>query len=76
VALQAMTLVNPPPFDLPAEYTLLVSMQRVSSMCVEEEDLSQFSNPEFNPNGIAIYPNSKNGYWLSSPYTGVGVFLS
>lgn len=33
----------------------------------KEESLSQFSNPEFNPNGIAIYPNSKNGYWLSNP---------
>ncbi|KAJ6135420.1 hypothetical protein N7512_000580 [Penicillium capsulatum] len=32
-----------------------------------QEDLSQFSNPEFNPGGIAIYPNSTNGYWLSNP---------
>ncbi|KAF7713578.1 Feruloyl esterase [Penicillium ucsense] len=33
----------------------------------EQESLSQFSNPEFNPNGIAIYPNGRNGLWLSNP---------
>lgn len=33
----------------------------------KQEALSQFSNPEFNPDGIAIYPNSTNGYWLSNP---------
>lgn len=33
----------------------------------EEEELSQFSNPLFNKDGIAIYPNSKNTYWLSNP---------
>jgi poly(3-hydroxybutyrate) depolymerase len=33
----------------------------------KQEALSQFSNPLFNPNGIAIYPDSKNGYWLSNP---------
>lgn len=33
----------------------------------EEEELSQFSNPFFNKDGIVLYPNSKNGYWLSNP---------
>ncbi|KAJ5679708.1 hypothetical protein N7462_007952 [Penicillium macrosclerotiorum] len=33
----------------------------------EEEDLSQFSNADFNKDGIAVYPNSRNGYWLSHP---------
>ncbi|CAG8250778.1 unnamed protein product [Penicillium salamii] len=30
------------------------------------EGLSQFSNPEFNPDGIAVYPNTDNGVWLSN----------
>lgn len=33
----------------------------------KQEALSQFSNPLFNKEGIAIYPNSINGYWLSNP---------
>ncbi|KAJ5898855.1 hypothetical protein N7495_003599 [Penicillium taxi] len=37
----------------------------------EEIGLSQFSNPEFNKDGIAVYPNSKNGYWLSNPKANV-----
>ena len=43
------------------------SFHGASRDMVEQEELSQFSNPEFNPNGIAVYPNSKNGYWLSNP---------
>ncbi|KAJ5626848.1 hypothetical protein N7528_004275 [Penicillium herquei] len=33
----------------------------------EQEGLSQFSNPQFNPNGIAVYPQTQNGVWLSNP---------
>ncbi|KAJ5946135.1 hypothetical protein N7454_002974 [Penicillium verhagenii] len=32
----------------------------------EQEQLSQFSNPEFNPDGIAIYPETKDDVWLSN----------
>lgn len=32
----------------------------------EQETLSQFSNPEFNPHGIAVYPDTENGVWLSN----------
>ncbi|KAJ5172034.1 hypothetical protein N7492_004627 [Penicillium capsulatum] len=32
----------------------------------EQEGLSQFSNPQFNPDGISIYPQTQNGVWLSN----------
>ncbi|KAJ5570550.1 uncharacterized protein N7459_009980 [Penicillium hispanicum] len=58
---------------IPASYNPLkpaavyFSFHGASKNMFEQEGLSQFSNPEFNPDGIAVYPNSKNGYWLSNP---------
>lgn len=46
---------------------LYFSFHGASKDMTEQEGLSQFSNPEFNKDGIALYPNSKNGYWLSNP---------
>lgn len=43
------------------------SFHGASNDMKKQEALSQFSNPQFNPDGIAVYPNSKNGYWLSHP---------
>ncbi|KAJ6184559.1 hypothetical protein N7519_005860 [Penicillium mononematosum] len=60
-------LFIPANYDKNTPTPVYFSFHGASRDMVEEEDLSQFSNPEFNPNGIAIYPNSKNGYWLSSP---------
>ena len=37
----------------------------------EQEGLSQFSNPQFNPDGIAIYPDTETGVWLSNKYANV-----
>ena len=64
---------------LPKNYTatspvpLFFSFAGATKNASEQEGLSQFSNPEFNPSGIAIYPQSLNGeHWLGSP----GVSLS
>ncbi|KAJ6090186.1 hypothetical protein N7486_009001 [Penicillium sp. IBT 16267x] len=46
---------------------LYISLHGANRDMVKQERLSQFSNPQFNPDGIAVYPNSKNGYWLSNP---------
>ncbi|KAJ5799804.1 uncharacterized protein N7518_001872 [Penicillium psychrosexuale] len=61
-------LYIPASYDKNTPTPVYFSFHGASRDMVEEESLSQFSNPEFNPDGIAIYPNSKNGYWLSSPY--------
>jgi poly(3-hydroxybutyrate) depolymerase len=60
-------LFIPANYDKNKPTPLYFSFHGASRDMLEEESLSQFSNPEFNPNGIAIYPNSKNGYWLSNP---------
>lgn len=58
---------------IPANYSsatpapVYFSFHGASKNMTQQEDLSQFSNPEFNKDGIAIYPNSQNGYWLSHP---------
>ncbi|KAJ5949451.1 hypothetical protein N7454_001035 [Penicillium verhagenii] len=58
---------------LPSSYTpdtatpLYISLHGANRNMNEEESLSQFSNPQFNPHGIAVCPNSQNGYWLSNP---------
>ncbi|KAJ5468908.1 hypothetical protein N7475_006660 [Penicillium sp. IBT 31633x] len=58
---------------IPANYDknkptpLYFSFHGATRDMLEQEDLSQFSNPQFNPNSIVIYPDSKNGYWLSNP---------
>ncbi|KAJ5809813.1 uncharacterized protein N7503_002031 [Penicillium pulvis] len=46
---------------------LYISLHGANRNMDEQERLSQFSNPLFNPDGIAVYPNSRNGYWLSNP---------
>jgi poly(3-hydroxybutyrate) depolymerase len=57
---------------IPANYEKNTQTQVYFSFCGagkdgdEQEGLSQFSNPEFNPNGIAVYPNTENGVWLSN----------
>ncbi|CAI7664909.1 unnamed protein product [Penicillium glandicola] len=60
-------LFIPANYDKNKPTPLYFSFHGASRDMLEEENLSQFSNPEFNPNGIAIYPDSKNGYWLSNP---------
>lgn len=60
-------LFIPANYDKDTPTAVYFSFHGASRDMDEEEDLSQFSNPEFNPNGIAVYPNSQNGYWLSSP---------
>ncbi|KAJ5379979.1 uncharacterized protein N7496_002407 [Penicillium cataractarum] len=60
-------LFIPANYDQTKPTALYFSFHGASRDMHEEESLSQFSNPLFNPNGIAIYPNSKNGYWLSNP---------
>ncbi|KAJ5747436.1 uncharacterized protein N7511_009132 [Penicillium nucicola] len=60
-------LYIPTSYDKNTPTPLYFSFHGASRDMLEEEELSQFSNPEFNPDGIAIYPDSKNGYWLSNP---------
>ncbi|TVY53393.1 Bifunctional acetylxylan esterase/xylanase XynS20E [Lachnellula cervina] len=38
-----------------------------------QESTSQFSNPKFNPNGIAVYPQGKGDSWQGAPYADKGV---
>lgn len=57
----------PANYDKNTPTPLYFSFHGATRDMLEQEDLSQFSNPQFNPNGIAIYPDSKNGYWLSNP---------
>lgn len=58
---------------LPASYQpdrpvpLYFSFAGANRNASEQEGLSQFSNPEFNPNGIAVYPQGLNDHWLSNP---------
>ncbi|OQE44918.1 hypothetical protein PENCOP_c002G02307 [Penicillium coprophilum] len=61
-------LYIPANYDKKEPTAVYFSFHGASRDMLEEENLSQFSNPEFNPDGIAIYPDSKNGYWLSNPY--------
>jgi poly(3-hydroxybutyrate) depolymerase len=60
-------LYIPANYDKNKPTPLYFSFHGATRDMLEEETLSQFSNPEFNPNGIAVYPDSKNGYWLSNP---------
>ena len=60
-------LYIPANYDKNKPTPLYFSFHGASGNMLKEEALSQFSNPQFNPNGIAIYPDSKNGYWLSHP---------
>ncbi|KAJ5782991.1 hypothetical protein N7457_004765 [Penicillium paradoxum] len=60
-------LYIPANYDKNKPTPLYFSFHGATRDMLEEETLSQFSNPEFNPDGIAIYPDSKNGYWLSNP---------
>jgi poly(3-hydroxybutyrate) depolymerase len=57
----------PANYDINKPTPLYFSFHGATRNMYEEESLSQFSDPEFSPNGIAIYPNSKNGYWLLQP---------
>ncbi|KAJ5356224.1 hypothetical protein N7517_010833 [Penicillium concentricum] len=61
-------LYIPANYDKNKPTPVYFSFHGASRDMLEEENLSQFSNPEFNPDGIAIYPYSKNGYWLSNPF--------
>ncbi|KGO77663.1 hypothetical protein PITC_074890 [Penicillium italicum] len=57
-------LFIPENYDKDTPTAVYFSFHGATRDMVEQESLSQFSNPLFNPNGIAVYPNSKNGYWL------------
>ncbi|KAJ5199975.1 hypothetical protein N7491_009228 [Penicillium cf. griseofulvum] len=61
-------LFIPANYDKNKPTPVYFSFHGASRDMLQQENLSQFSNPEFNPDGIAIYPNSKNGFWLSNPY--------
>ncbi|CAI7582882.1 unnamed protein product [Penicillium bialowiezense] len=60
-------LYIPANYDKNKPTPLYFSFHGASGTMKKQEALSQFSNPMFNPNGIAVYPDSKNGYWLSNP---------
>ncbi|OQE24754.1 hypothetical protein PENSTE_c007G05792 [Penicillium steckii] len=60
-------LYIPSTYDTHRPTPLYFSFHGATRDMYEEEDLSQFSNPFFNKDGIIVYPNSKNGYWLSNP---------
>jgi poly(3-hydroxybutyrate) depolymerase len=60
-------LYIPANYDQNKPTPLYFSFHGASGSMIQQEALSQFSNPLFNPDGIAIYPDSKNGYWLSHP---------
>lgn len=57
---------------IPTEYNIHTKAPVYFSFCGasrdgdEQEGLSQFSNPNYNPDGIAVYPNTENGVWLSN----------
>jgi poly(3-hydroxybutyrate) depolymerase len=61
-------LYIPANYDKNKPTPVYFSFHGASRNMLDQEQLSQFSNPEFNPDGIAIYPDSKNGFWLSNPY--------
>ena len=61
-------LYIPSNYDTNTATPVYFSFHGATKNMTEEETLSQFSNPQFNPHGIAIYPNSQNGYWLSNPH--------
>ncbi|KAJ5082860.1 hypothetical protein N7532_011903 [Penicillium argentinense] len=60
-------LYIPTTYDKNTPTALYFSFHGATQNMSYEENLSQFSKPFFNKGGIAIYPNSKNGYWLSNP---------
>ncbi|CAG7918993.1 unnamed protein product [Penicillium olsonii] len=60
-------LYIPANYDKNTPTAVYFSFHGASGTMKKQEALSQFSNPLFNPNGIAVYPDSKNGYWLSNP---------
>ncbi|KAJ5092470.1 hypothetical protein NUU61_007340 [Penicillium alfredii] len=60
-------LYIPSGYDSNTPAPLYFSFHGASRDMKQQEELSQFSNPKFNKKGIAVYPNSKNGYWLSNP---------
>ena len=58
---------------LPASYqanqpaSLYFSFAGANRNASEQEGLSQFSDPEFNPDGVAVYPEGLTEHWLSNP---------
>ncbi|TVY42228.1 Feruloyl esterase B [Lachnellula occidentalis] len=50
----------------PAE--LIFSFHGHGAKASDQEDISQFSNATFNPNGIAVYPQGKKESWQGAPY--------
>lgn len=58
----------PENYDENTQAPLYVSFCGAGKDGHEQEGLSQFSNPTFNPDGIAVYPETDNGVWLSNTY--------
>lgn len=58
---------------VPANYTIdaatkvYFSFHGATKNALEQEGLSGLSDPYFNPDGIAVYPEGLDGYWLSHP---------
>lgn len=60
-------LYIPETYNTSTPAPLYFSFHGATRDMASQEKLSQFSNPKFNKDAVVVYPNSKNGYWLSNP---------
>jgi poly(3-hydroxybutyrate) depolymerase len=52
----------------PSGIPLILSFHGNDKNALNQENLSQFSNEDYNPNAIAVYPNGVDGHWEGAPY--------
>ncbi|THU90111.1 alpha/beta-hydrolase [Dendrothele bispora CBS 962.96] len=57
----------PDNYDVNKPTSMVFSFHGRISTSAEQEELSQLSNPDFNPNAIAVYPNGIDKQWLGDP---------
>ncbi|KAH7317934.1 poly depolymerase [Rhexocercosporidium sp. MPI-PUGE-AT-0058] len=57
----------PSNYDVNTAVPLIFSFHGRTKNSSEQEELSQFSNEEWNPNGIAVYPQGIDNQWQGDP---------
>ncbi|PVH74779.1 carbohydrate esterase family 1 protein [Cadophora sp. DSE1049] len=57
----------PSNYDVNTAVPLIFSFHGRTKNSSEQEDLSQFSNEEWNPDGIAVYPQGIDNQWQGDP---------
>ncbi|KAF4630651.1 hypothetical protein G7Y89_g7490 [Cudoniella acicularis] len=63
----------PANYNISTPVPLIFSFHGHGKTAEEQEQLSQFSNVEFNPNAFAVYPQGLKDSWQGAPYAVTGV---